>query len=480
MSATKAHLLETVIEDLDGEKGLVSRKLKDKAKSGVRNEHAVRSAKSRKKSKKFVNIVIKVPSAPREENENKIFPKGLESRQRSFDDIKQLKTNGDDLNQQTVGHSKPEMIADANNNIVTDSDTGQDVPNLNETDKENAKTKDCMYEMFSRTNTDNVWSSQDTIKTSSVSFVPSIRGSSERKKIERPKSVGGWTKRELDLFLPRKTFFSVHDKTLVGAGMDTNSEEERNRRPEWRKILRMHTMDELYPPEKKTNANSFPTPFAAKVESESEDEGLSFSENVQTSMSADAYALDSGSSGIKKMKQSAKKGDKSGEKEEYKPLFDYLKYIHENPDEYINQSKYSRKNVDHKHPDTMVRLGRAYRRGHHGAVRNNIFLHAISGLKVKMTDNSTTNQRTGRVEKVASKKTSEDIAAEKAAAHDETDLEKLKSKTERWLTGLSTLQFMKAKEFALKDLGEEDINFSKWWVAFQSCHYLRMPSYYGE
>ena len=63
------------------------------------------------------------------------------------------------------------------------------------------------------------------------------------------------------------------------------------------------------------------------------------------------------------------------------------------------------------------------------------------------------------------------------ASQDEgkSEIEKLKIKTEKWMGTLTTMQILKAKEYALKDVGEEDISVTKWWLAFKTCHYLRIP-----
>jgi len=304
---------------------------------------------------------------------------------------------------------------------------------------------------------------------------------------KRPKSVGGWSKKDLDIFLPRKSYFNVHDKLLEEAGIDVKSEEERNRKPDWRSLLRMHTMDELFPPRKETE-NSDKGFIPPVVPDSDEDDDGSNADNVESYMSAHG-GKDHGSV-QRKPRISKKKITLGSDKEGFKQLLEYLKYISENPDEYINMSQYTHKNTDHKHPDTMVRLGRAFRRGHHCAVRNNIFIHAIAGLKPKYVESGNTSSRQPGAPKVtATKKADESgratpivaststIERDKNANSDETELEKIKKKTEAWMKTVSTHQFMRAKDLALRELGEEDVNVSKWWVAFQNCHYLRVPKH---
>lgn len=302
--------------------------------------------------------------------------------------------------------------------------------------------------------------------------------------IKRPKTVAGWTKKEFGLFLPRKSFFSTHDNTLTESGMKVRSDEERNR-PDWRKILNMRTMDELYPPDKVKEDNTAVSNSlqmnAGILDSENEDDAEGMLENVVTALSGEAGKESLLSK--RKWRPNTKRA-LHADREEYKPLYDYLKHIHDNPEEYIQMASFTTKNTDYKHPDKLVRLGRAFRKGHHGVVRNNIYLHAISGLKRACPE--ATNQKPGRGEKAGGKKETNE-SGDPTANSEETEIEKLKSKAEKWLKGLSTQQFLRARELALKDIGEEDVNMTKWWLAFKTCNYIRVPrqddgsaSRYGE
>ena len=314
---------------------------------------------------------------------------------------------------------------------------------------------DDLYRAFTRTDT--------MISKASSIALPSPKRQSARKgktqKIPRSKSSKGFTKKELEIFLPRKTYFSAHDKELREAGYQVDNSEQRQK-PNWRAILRMHTMDELYPPNKEPEEKT----FGLNVENESDDEedGDQFlMEKVDTAMSSGVDVP------APKQKKSKKK-QISNEKEEYKPLYEYLKYIQEHSDEYKTMSKYTPKNNDYRHPNNMVRLGRVFRRWHHGTQKYSIYQHALNGLK---TTPEVENKR-GQVPR----RESQD-PGDQTPAQEESEIEKLKNKTEKWFCSLSTQQQLRVRELALKDVGDEDVTMSKWWVTFRSCHYIRLPQH---
>ena len=293
-------------------------------------------------------------------------------------------------------------------------------------------------------------------------------------KIKRSKSVAGWSKRELEIFLPRKTFFNTHDTTLSHAGFDIRSDEER-KRPDWRKFMKMRTTEELYPPKPKkeeTVASSFANNGIIDLEDD-DDEEFSL-EDVVTSLTADG---DKEAGHTKRKLRHAAKKLTLIERDEYKPLYDYIKYIHDTPDDYIHMAKFNPKNIDHRHPDRLVRLGRAFRRGHHGTPKNNIYLHAIADLKQAMPE--VPNLKPGRTDKPIAKKESNEHN-DTTANVDETEIEKLKVKAEKWMRGLTTQQILRAKENALKDIGEEDVTHSKWWIAFKTCKYIRVLHHHPD
>lgn len=452
---------------------------------------------SPRKSKR--NLVIKIPTAGRQNQiENKIFPKAtsglikrLEGIREDADNTEDNANNKDDLcvlpainNEVTnENNNKAHFDIKSHGSFKQKEDrssekqsTGKETKSFpkpltrSNTDisisskkSENKEGLDTVRNTFSRSNTELSLATTQ----SDITLPLTDQSKPAVQKLKRPKTVAGWTKKELEIFLPRKTFFSTHDNTLSQAGIDVRSDEER-KRPEWRKFLRMRTQDELYPPEPKKEEPAPPVLHGGLVDSD-DDEDEEFSlENIATILSGEGKE---GGPTKRKWRLNAKKV-LANDREEYKQLYDYLKYIHDNPDEYVQMAKYSIKNMDHRHPDRLVRMGRAFRRGHHGAFRNNMYLHAISGLKLACPE--ATNPKPGRNDKNVTKKEASD-SHDSGGNSEETEIEKLKSKAEKWARGLSTQQFLKAKELALQEIGEEDVYITKWWQAFKSCHYIRVP-----
>lgn len=325
-------------------------------------------------------------------------------------------------------------------------------------ERDSRRKSACLPSVFTRPHTEMSLATTHNDATSPVSA--RSRPSTSGRKTKRSKSVAGWSKKELEIFLPRKTFFSTHDNTLSQAGFDTRSDEER-KRPEWRKYLRMRTTEELFPPEPKKEEPPPLSSFAIVEDDDEEEEEYSL-ENIVTSLSADG---DKDTSHTKRKWRHNAKKSLSNDKEEYKPLYDYIKHIHDNPEEYIQMAKFNPKNLDYKHPNRLVRMGRAFRRGHHGTPKNNMYLHALADIKQTCPD--VPNQKPGI------KKDSHEMP-ETTANSDETEIEKLKAKAEKWIKGQTTQQILRAKDLVLKDIGEEDITFSKWWIAFKSCKYIRV------
>ncbi|KAL4237372.1 hypothetical protein ACF0H5_002090 [Mactra antiquata] len=453
MSEIKGNNQTTDPEGLNTESKLttsnVSTNVKPKSGKGQRSGKVKRTKK----------VIVKMPTLTRRfDDDHKLFPKGIDGMKGTLEQIEEeskepckvngendKNTNSENSNKENCNESKGIVVMNNMNTVEQSKEVSQNNDNVNET------VSDQLYGMFKRTNTER---SLLSTKSDSAMIPMSPKRRQSKSSIKRPKSSVGWTKKEIDLFLPRKSFFSVHDNTLSSAGFDIRSDEER-KIPEWRKLLRMRSQDELYPPEEKEEEK--PVVPMGFLDEESEEEfGL---ENVETAISAENK--EQGTTTTKSKRRHKDKKMLNAEKEEYKPLYDYLKYIHDNPEEYIHANKYVGKNTDYRHPSAMVRLGRAYRRGHHGTQRHSIYLHAITELKKKTADTTPLAEQPTTT----------------GTTQDETEIEKLRSKAEKWAKGLTTQQWLKARELALKDVGDEDYTMSKWWLVFRSCHYLRIPSH---
>lgn len=383
------------------------------------------------------------------------------------DESNKLFTRMLSLKTKESGSLKRDLIITPNQNLESDTPNKSDTLN----NKENTfdKKASALSQEFIRSNSD-----KSILTTRSE---PHRNVSRPLPKRRRPMSTNALSKKALEAYLPRKSFFSSHDRVLREAGFQVDDAMKNKKRPNWRLILRMHTEEELNPDfgaEEKTEVKE------PQNKEESDDDGeetFNFIDAVETLMSQGK----DDQTPKRRLKLTAKKLGME-EKCDYKQLLDYLKYINDHPEEYMNMARYSSKNTDYKHPSVMVRMARVFRKAHHGTARNNIFTHALAGLKPKIAEPQT-QQRHGRGEHSradfgASKKDQNDIPQEQSNSpleEGKTEMEKLKFKTEKWMGGLTTMQILRAKELALKDMGEEDITVTKWWLAFKTCNYLRIP-----
>ena len=525
-----ATILETVIEELEAEKarGNVSnQKLVQKTKPGKISRNRICKSKKQKTEKKPGDangndskkiLIVEIPNEDKdvkqhgkeemkdtdEETGTKVLKQSINSATRinknesitSFESRTETgsnssRTNNDDVdgvsskeeNQnanklftRVFSVPKKELISSKNDIIIT--------PNL-ATESEISRTKSQSENKENQLHRVKYTRSEEFIRSNSDKSILTLKSEPGLNKLpkhprkQRPKSTSALSKRSLEAYLPRKSFFSSHDKVLREAGFQVDDAMKNKKRPNWKLILRMHTEEELNPVLDKEPEKSIV--FEPQIKEES-DEEASESTNLMDAVETLVSQEKEGQLVKRKLKLAAKKFGLE-EKCDYKPLLEYLKYINEHPEEYMSMTRYSTKNMDYKHPSVMVRMARVYRKAHHGTARNNIFTHALAGLKPKFIDSSSSSQRHGRSEHsrnefgATKKDQTEGSQEQTGASQDEgkTEIEKLKIKTEKWMGSLSTIQLLKAKECALKDMGEEDITVTKWWLAFKTCHYLRIP-----
>ena len=521
-----AKLLETVLEELETGKGkanilpVKSEQLTKPAKVG-KSKTGGKSKKSKRnksvaenESRQTKTIVVDVPLTERTENRTPesthtvVEQKSVENncelpKLNTVDNQKERNLTGMDTEENILGQATENTIENGNVKNNTKDEKNKlftRVFSLKNKESSSLKrdfiiTPNQSLENDTSINSDNVNKENTMDKKASTLSQEFIRSNSDKSilttrsephgkvsrpfpKRRRPMSTNALSKRALEAYLPRKSFFSSHDRVLREAGFQVDDAMKNKKRPNWRLILSgMHTEEELNPDlgaEEKTVVKE------PQIKEESDDDGeetFNLMDAVETLMSQgkDDQAPK------RRLKLTAKKLGME-EKCDYKQLLDYLKYINDHPEEYMNMARYSSKNTDYKHPSVMVRMARVYRKAHHGTARNNIFTHALAGLKPKIAEPQT-QQRHGRGEHSraefgVSKKDQNDSTQEQSNTPMEegkTDIEKLKFKTEKWMGGLTTMQTLKAKELALKDMGEEDITVTKWWLAFKTCNYLRIP-----
>lgn len=143
---------------------------------------------------------------------------------------------------------------------------------------------------------------------------------------------------------------------------------------------------------------------------------------------------------------------------DYSILLHYLKFIRDHPDEYIagRDSLYhaNHQNSDLKLDDSLIKMAHIFERGHHGEQSDGLLVQAVHEIRPQFFENIEANQNP------------EDSKSE---------FEKHRVRVDKWIRSISTAQLNKAKELALRDLGDEDKSQTKWWLALRACHYIRHP-----
>lgn len=338
--------------------------------------------------------------------------------------------------------------------------------------------------------------------------------------LERPKSKSRaslgdpfrFTKAELEWYLPRKSFFDCHDKALKEAGVE--SAETTNRKEQMKQRVaekikkekdlreRRKELENPKPEETKTDTTSTQedsqsinadTRSEKDADTKSEIDKFETEDDVVIAKLEEAQTLISKPSPSKKVSRHKKKTHDYDEDEvrvDYQPLLQYLKYVQEHPDEFHAHRKQSiqQDHVGSRASPWIVRLAEITERRNMTTaqclVTKSVVLEAARDIRPRMTDPGqwTMSQKErallgnlnpGKGNLFAAVK--QDLPTHDSQNQDDgkSDFEKEKAKLEKWLKTVSTAGLIKAKELALRDLGEEDIYQSKWWSSLQTCSYLR-------
>ncbi|PVD26006.1 hypothetical protein C0Q70_13674 [Pomacea canaliculata] len=201
---------------------------------------------------------------------------------------------------------------------------------------------------------------------------------------------------------------------------------------------------------------------------------------------------------------------------EWRPLIQYLTYVHNNPEEYrqmcartaaaktlpasaLHSSQVTTESSDDLSSASLVRMGRAFEWRSRGedqvaddVVRAAYALRPRSAYPVRF--NKTTKDwpilptaMTPRKESsinlsaaaVARQKPKpgNKIRPRPEAAEDADDVmevDRRRIQAVEWTQTVTTEQLTRAKIQVLKDLGHEERELSQWWMAFRTCHYLRL------
>lgn len=338
--------------------------------------------------------------------------------------------------------------------------------------------------------------------------------------LERPKSKSRaslsdpfrFTKAELEWYLPRKSFFDCHDKALKEAGLEsavTTSRKEQMKQRVAEKIKkekelreRRKELENPKPEETKTEA-----PFTQEdsqsicadnrsekdADAKSEIDKFESEDDIVISKLEDAQTIMSKPTTSRKVSRHKKRTHDYDEDEvrvDYQPLLQYLKYVQDHPDEFHAHRKQSiqQDHVGSRASPWIVRLAEITERRNMSTaqclVTKSVVLEAARDIKPRVTDPGqwTMSQKErallgnlnpGKGNLFAAVK--QDLPTHESQNQDDgkSDFEKEKAKLEKWLKTVSTAGLIKAKELALRDLGEEDIYQSKWWSSLQTCSYLR-------
>ena len=312
-----------------------------------------------------------------------------------------------------------------------------------------------------------------------------------------------FSREELRCALPRRNFFSCHNKALKDAGYEV---EEESARPRRRRLLFFHHEDKSDDPAPPPPV--IKEPFADETKENEHGNGLK--KVLQNGVLETAVGM--------KRRKSAQPAVV-----ECKPLQQYLTYVRDNPGEYrhmiaksctagaaatLHPSSHP---ADNCHTARLVSIGRIFQERQSGGQRADEVLRAAYSLNPRAADpgrfvnaqrdkspmlhglmlsrkqsaiskkESTSPSPSGFGEEGSkpgqrSKPGSEDrqkLEAEKAAAEQLTEVEKRRLKAEEWARTVTTEQLVRAKLHVLKELGHEERELTQWWLAFRDCFYLR-------
>ncbi|KAK3092988.1 hypothetical protein FSP39_009718 [Pinctada imbricata] len=328
-----------------------------------------------------------------------------------------------------------------------------------------------------------------------------------------------FSKKELEWYLPRKSNFDCHEKALKDAGHET--EEKISKIEEMKKRITEKLRREkearlrakgIFPEaengtDKKEDANttSSDDPMKNSLFSDikdDEDENENDIDNVVTAVEINSHhppALQRHSSTVSKRSTKGRRrghhdDDEDDVRVDYQPLALYLKYVNENPNEFLSHQRSSALSqyIGQKASQRTQRMAEIIEKKHRSSqgnvvsCRGSVLLQAVKDIRPRFTDPGqwtiATKERNlmNNISALNSRKDppfqnqkQETSDSNQNSEEPKNEFEKEKLKLDKWLKTVSTAQLNKAKELALKELGEEDRYQTKWWNALQTCSYLR-------
>ncbi|XP_062611278.1 glutamic acid-rich protein-like [Saccostrea cucullata] len=338
--------------------------------------------------------------------------------------------------------------------------------------------------------------------------------------VERPKSKMNrshsdpfkFTKAELEWYLPRKSFFDCHDKALKDAGLETAETTNRMEQMKQRvaeKIRKEREMRERRQqlenpvPEEQAAENTVAREIIQEttqdnksecdVDTKSEIDKNEDEDDTVISKLQEAQTSPNKPTSSRKISRQKKKAlgdDEDDVRVDYQPLLYYLKYVQEHPEEFYSHRKQSaqQEHVGSRASPWIVRLAEITNRRNMNTAQclttHSAVVEAARDIRPRTTDPgqwTMSQKERSLLGSIAPGKGNvftaikQDLPTHDSQNQDDgkSDFEKEKMKLEKWLKTVSTAGLMKAKELALRELGEEDSYQTKWWSTLQTCSYLR-------
>lgn len=315
------------------------------------------------------------------------------------------------------------------------------------------------------------------------------------------------TKEELKRALPRHSVFSCHDKALRDAGFDVECKA-------WRQRKR------LDPSSYHTNGVTDKTGISSSVKMAetskivTDDSGQASVEDKVNSLPAVSSSTD-GDTAVGDQRKGLK-SEMSHCMREWRPLIQYLTYVHNNPEEYrqmcartaaaktvpasaLYSTQVTTDSSDDLSSASLVRMGRAFEWRSRGedqvaddVVRAAYALRPRSAYPVRFNKTtkdwpipptpmtprkeSSINLSAAAVARQKPKSGNKTRPRPEAAedADDVMEVDRRRLQAVEWTQTVTTEQLTRAKIQVLKDLGHEERELSQWWMAFRNCHYLRL------
>nr|KAG5714506.1 hypothetical protein BaRGS_006952 [Batillaria attramentaria] len=330
-----------------------------------------------------------------------------------------------------------------------------------------------------------------------------------------------FSKEELRRALPRRNFFSCHSQALKDAGYEVENDSPRRRR---RLFFFNHEEEDEIAKVSASNQKQAPPiikepPGAGEGKengtgvADHDKENVNGQDKTSDDLVETAVSLLTFAEKAKRRRSSVM--PHQPQVVECRPLMQYLTYVRDNPTEYRQMiAKTHSPGSSHHHANTaaasdpatihLLQMGRAFQARHAGGERADDVIRAAYALRPRSADPNRFAKLTreksplvpglmskrestvaalggggmgggGGVGQRGSKPGSEDHRHRQEAAPAEhmTEMEKRRQRAEEWTKSVTTDQLVRAKLHVLKELGHEEHELSKWWLAFRDCFYIR-------